>query len=101
MQSEQLRAAWDAIRDAGAEQLPELIGQLESLKAQAWARLTAQPAAVPQRDELLDVEQAAGRLSVSKDYLYRNAKSFPFTKRMGRKLLFSSNGIDQYLSRKR
>ncbi len=101
MQSEQLRAAWDVIREAGTERLPALIGELESLKAQAWARLTAQPREAQQRDELLDVERAALRLSVSKDYLYRQAKSLPFTKRMGRKLLFSSNGIDQYLSRKR
>lgn len=52
-------------------------------------------------DRLLTVAEAAARLGVSKDYLYRHAKKLPFARRMGRKLLFSSEGINQYIKRGR
>src|SRR5260370_29245822 len=80
--------------------LPSLIGELEEIKAVAMARLTA-PAHQNQPDELLDVPTAAARLSVSPDYLYRNHKRFPFTRRIGKRLLFSSNGLDSYLKKSR
>jgi predicted DNA-binding transcriptional regulator AlpA len=50
-------------------------------------------------DRLLDAEEAANRLSVSEDWLYRNAKKLPFTRKLGPKMLrFSSDGIQKYLS---
>jgi excisionase family DNA binding protein len=48
----------------------------------------------------LAVNAAAERLGVSTDYLYRHQDEFPFTRRIGRKLLFSSLGIDAYLKKK-
>ena len=51
------------------------------------------------QDRLLDAEEAANRLSVSEDWLYRNAKKLPFTRKLGPKMLrFSSDGIQKYLS---
>jgi hypothetical protein len=47
----------------------------------------AQPVGV---DELLSVDAASRRLGVSKDYLYRHGGDFHFTRRIGRKLLFSA-----------
>jgi len=45
-------------------------------------------------DRLLTVEEAAGMLSVSPDYLYRHATKFPFTRKVGPKMLrFSRQGI--------
>ena len=86
-----------AARELSPEDLPGLIGQLEAAKAVAYARLAA-PAPNPQQhDELLDVEAAARRLGMSKDYLYRHHSKLPFTRRQGRKLLFSSLGIDKYI----
>jgi predicted DNA-binding transcriptional regulator AlpA len=50
-------------------------------------------------DRLLDAEEAANRLSVSEDWLYRNAKKLPFIRKLGPKMLrFSSDGIQKYLS---
>lgn len=86
-------------RTTPAEQLPELIGDLERVKAVALARLTA-PQPQPQPDALLDVEEAARRLSMSRDFLYRNADSFPFTRRIGRALRFSSTGITEFAQKK-
>ncbi len=50
-----------------------------------------------QRDELLTVAEAADRLSMSKDWVYRHAGKLPFAVRQGRALRFSSHGIDDYI----
>ena len=92
-----------AARELPAEELPDFIGRLESAKAVAWARLmTLTPASVPQEhDELLSVEVAAERLGISKDYLYRHHSQYPFTRRQGRKLLFSALGIEKYIQQRK
>jgi Helix-turn-helix domain len=82
-------------RTIPAEDLPRLLGDLREIEATATARLAAP--GVPTEDTLLEVPEAAHRLGVSPDYLYRNHKRFAFTRRMGRKLLFSSSGLDAYL----
>ena len=86
-----------AARELPAQDLPELIGQLEAAKATAWARLSTPVAAPVGHDELLGVPEAARRLGVSEDYLYRHATGYPFTRRQGRKLLFSARGIDKHI----
>jgi hypothetical protein len=86
-----------AARELPTDQLPDFIGELESIKAIAWSRLTA-PASNPQpHDELVDVAAAAERLGVSQTFLYHHAQDYPFTRRQGRKLLFSALGIDKYI----
>jgi excisionase family DNA binding protein len=90
----------ERVREAPIDDLPQVLGELEVIRATALLRLSA-PAAVPARDELVTIEQAAERLGVGKDYLYRHAKTFPFLRRMGRKLVFSSVGIDDYIRRTR
>lgn len=82
------------------EELPELCADLEQIRVTAVARLTAPIAASPP-DELLDVAEVARRLHVSSDFVYRAAPRWPFTRRQGRKLLFSSTGLDSYLRRAR
>jgi hypothetical protein len=78
------------------EQLPELLGELEVIRATAQLRMSA-PALVKSPDEQLDIGTAAKRLGVSKRYLYQHADDYAFTRREGRKLLFSGQGIDAYL----
>ena len=91
-----------AARELPADDLPALIGQLETAKAVAWQRLTAklEPAVEAGCDELLAVPEAARRLGVSEDYLYRHSREYPFTRRQGRKLLFSAQGIDRQIRQK-
>jgi hypothetical protein len=81
------------------EQLPALLGRLEQAKAIAFARLAAVGTGngTPPVDELLAVGEAAHRLGVSKDFLYRHHGQYSFTRREGRKLLFSSVGIDRHI----
>jgi predicted DNA-binding transcriptional regulator AlpA len=50
-------------------------------------------------DSLLDAEGAAKVLGVSEEWLYRNSKKLPFTRKLGPKMLrFSSEGIQKYLT---
>jgi len=82
--------------------LPALVGELEAMRARVWAELISP---MPGRnghpdndeDRLLDVAEAAERLSLSADYLCRHSHEFPFTVREGNFLRFSSGGIDRYI----
>ena len=94
----ELQTVMIAARELPAGELPRLLGDLEEIRCTALARLTA-PAAVQRPNELLTVEQAAERLGVSANYLYRNHSRLPFVRRMGRTLRFSSLGIDEYIKR--
>ena len=89
-----------AARTISQEELPRLLGDLEEIRATALARLTSPAQEFHLPDSLLGVVEAASRLGVSQHYLYRNHPRLPFTRRMGRALRFSSNGIEQYIRRK-
>lgn len=81
-----------------SEELPCLLGDLEQVRCTALARLTVPAQYQPvEPDQLLTISETARRLNVSEDYLYRHGKELPFTRRMGRKLLFSSSGIDKHI----
>jgi predicted DNA-binding transcriptional regulator AlpA len=94
----ELDAVMSAARTLAPDELPRLLGDLETVRAVAWSRLTA-PAPPTQRgrDELLDIEEAARRLGISASYLYRNHRRFTFSRRVGRSLRFSAEGIESYI----
>ena len=53
-------------------------------------------------DDLLTVGEAAAALRVSPRWLYRHAKTLPFTRKLSRKVLrFSRSGITRWLATKR
>lgn len=85
------------------DRVPALLGEIERLRATLWARLTT-PAGgngqpdPPAEDRLLSVTEAAEKLGLTEDYLYRHAKTLPFTVRVGpRQLRFSLRGIERYI----
>jgi len=82
------------------EELPRLLGDLEEIRVTGLARL-ASPVTEARPDELLSVEQASKRMGVSRGYLYRHHRQLNFSRRAGRKLLFSSVGLDSYLKKSR
>jgi excisionase family DNA binding protein len=96
----ELQAALKLARELDAADLPYFLGELETVRVTAQARLASRPVSAPP-DQLLEVPEAAHRLGVSPDYVYRHSKQFPFTRREGRKLLFSSSGLDSYLKKSR
>ena len=90
-----------------AELLPETVRSLmahcAALQSALAARLLSvdangngQPELSPE-DRLLTVKQAAEKLGLSRDYIYRHAKALPFTVRIGRQVRFSNKGIERYL----
>jgi predicted DNA-binding transcriptional regulator AlpA len=96
---DQLLAALDELP---ADQLPEVIGALETAKSRMWMRLAAQPAgahSTTDADETVDVDQAARLLGMSRSWVYRHARRLPFAHRVGhRALRFSTGGIRRYLA---
>lgn len=97
----ELQVALNVARSMPVEDLPRLLGDLEEIRATALARLTTPATVQRAQDELLDVDQAAQRLGISRDYIYRHSDQFPFSRRMGRRLLFSSLAIDEYLRKRK
>jgi hypothetical protein len=96
----ELQPALDLATTLARSDLPSFLGAVEEIRVVALARL-ASPPVEARLDQLLDVPQAAARLNVSENYLYRNSRRLPFTRRVGRKLLFSSSGLDLYLKKSR
>jgi predicted DNA-binding transcriptional regulator AlpA len=93
------------VEETPAPELPQLIGELEAARAVAWARLTA-PATDKQSDvsgqevRNLDITEAATRLGISKDWLYRHASELPFAVRIGRRLVFDSVALERWNRRR-
>jgi len=97
---EELKRGLELARILPAEELPEFLGDVEQVRITALARI-ASPAVEARPDESLTIEQAHKRLGVSKDYLYRHWQKFRFARQEGRKILFSSNGLDAHQRRAR
>jgi hypothetical protein len=93
----ELQTVLMAARELPVDELPRLMGELEEIRCTAMSRLAAPASALAPADELLDASAAARRLGISKDYLYRNHRALSFTRRVGRRLLFSASGIEKYI----
>lgn len=84
--------------DIPIEAVPPLLCQLSAIQSSLAARLVSSqafgnppPAASSEPDHLLTVQEAAAKLGVSEDWLYRRAAKLPFTVRLGpRRLRFSA-----------
>jgi predicted DNA-binding transcriptional regulator AlpA len=94
----ELEALLNAARALAQDDLPRFLGDLETVRAVAWSRLTATaPVSQKAGDELIDIEEAARRLGVSCSFLYRNHGRYAFSRRVGRLLRFSSQGIHSHI----
>jgi excisionase family DNA binding protein len=52
-------------------------------------------------DRLIDADEVAARLGLSVRTVYRRARSWPFVRRVGRTVRFSSAGLERWLARQR
>ena len=101
---------WDQVNQAlddlacqvhEAADCARLIGELERVKATLNYRLTAlaqcSTASLTARECLLTADQAAQKLSVSRDYVYRHSSKLPFTVKVGGNVRFSNDGIERFI----
>lgn len=97
----------DRLGDVPREELPELLADVERLRAEVWSELTRPPenGGSPEPDtgdQLLDVEAVAEVLDVDTRYVYEHADDWPFTRRISpRKLRFSERGLYRWLETRR
>ena len=97
------RVPLEALDQVPAEDLPALALYLAALQGRAAARsleaCTRITAASSNGSEaLLDVRDAAARLNLSVDWLYKHAKELPFTRRLGRAVRFDPGGLARWLA---
>jgi predicted DNA-binding transcriptional regulator AlpA len=81
------------------EDVVAVLGQVEILRAQMWLRIrSAKIVDAKNGDRLLKVQEAASKLGVSKDWLYRHGSELPFAmKTSPQQLRFSEKGIERYI----
>jgi predicted DNA-binding transcriptional regulator AlpA len=98
----------ERIEGVAPQALPELLGELEALRAKLLRQLMASAAPAPappasrEPDRLLSADQAAALLGVSRRWVYRRASSLPFTRRIGRGTLrFSLRGLERWREARR
>jgi excisionase family DNA binding protein len=73
----------------------ELVRQAVRAEVQEIVRL------IRDEDRLLTIDQVAQRLSVSRDWVYRNGKRLSFTRKLGPKMVrFSESGLQKWLKAK-
>lgn len=98
----------DQVEKLPDEVLPDLLADVERLRARVWTRLNRPvnstgngdktPSKRVEEDQLLDVESVAEILSVDTRYVYDHADEWPFTRRISsRKLRFSKKGLFRWL----
>ena len=85
-----------------ANELPALVAMLTAAEMKAKARylthaMASMSAAAAADDRVLGVKEAADRLGVSPDWIYRRSKKLPFVVRVGGKLGCSSRGIERFI----
>lgn len=90
------------LAQARPEQAPSLAlalaARLAMLASTLSGRIEARdPDETP--DENLTIDEAARRLGISKDFLYRH--DLPFKVRIGRRVLFSARGLSKWLNDQR
>jgi predicted DNA-binding transcriptional regulator AlpA len=94
----------ERVGEVPAAELPAIVLRLAALQSAVAARLTAEATSAPAASEqapekLLDVRQAAERVGMSADWLYRHKDKLPFTRLVGtRTVRFSDAGITRWLA---
>ena len=82
------------------DHVPELLGEMERLRAILWARLALRiNRPDPKEDHLLGVEEAAATLGTTRDWLRRHGDRMPFTVRLSAgQVRYSAKGIERWIA---
>ncbi len=95
----------ERVSDVPLEAIPALCGKLKELDVALELRVAlagnhGQAGTSRDGDRLLDVKEAAAKLGLSKDYLYRNGSKLPFVVLIGRQVRYSQAGIDKFIKQR-
>ena len=74
--------------------------RLAAIQSRIAAHLDSEDAGAgaPPDDHLLAIDEAAGRLGVTRAWLYRRSNNLPFVVRLGRKIRYSSTRLDRFIA---
>ena len=94
------------VSEANPNQLPAISAALSAVAAAAGARLVlvngqAEDHNFCAPDVNLSAPDAAHRLGVSVDWLYKHHRKLPFARKIGRRVLFSARGLENWNRRKK
>lgn len=108
-----LRSDPAAVATMQAEHVPALLAEVAALQAHAAALSNALSLRLlgdacggtsgrESAERLLSVREAAERLGMSVDWMYRHARQLPFTRRVGtRTVKFDAAGLDRWVAQRR
>jgi hypothetical protein len=96
-------ASPQAVASLPREVIAELLAESTTVSALLAARLASsarEPASSPKEgDDWISIDEAAQRLGKTRRWIFKNARTLPFTRRVSKKtLLCSSKGIEKWLS---
>jgi len=80
---------------------PQMLGELERLKALLWGRmLQTESAPVPQPDNVryLTVQEVVSRFGVTERWLYRHKRQMPHSQPSRKVLLFPEHAITKWIA---
>ena len=95
------------IYGADPAECPAIIGLLETLKAQAWVRMTSPQVVAPkatmqiENGKYLTVTEAAERFHVTPQWLYRHKRQMPHSQPSRKLLLFPEAAIQKWFASKK
>lgn len=97
----ELQSALVQAQSLAPAELPRLLGELEEIRAVAFARLMAPPAPVTAlSEELLDIAEAARRLNLSRTTLYALIGRGELKSRViGRRRMIPRTSIESFVKR--
>ena len=88
----------DALSELLRRPVGEVLVDLLTRRPQEAPQTPAEPEAGEEEPErLLTVQEAAARLSVRPDWIYRHARELPFAVRFGRFIRFSQSGLNRWI----
>ncbi len=101
-----LQSLEDHLAQLPVEDLPALLGDLERLKAQAWAKLAcnhtkaSHPSTPLENGHYLTVSEVVQRFNVTARWLYRHKKRLPHSQPSRKVLLFPEAAIRRWFEKR-
>ena len=74
---------------------------LAAMMARVAVRMAGGVSSNGSSDRMLSITEAAARTGMSKSWLYRHNPTLPFARKIGRKVVFSEQGLTRWLARRR